>query len=141
MYMYPMLFYAMLCYPMYMYRMLFYVMLCYPMYMYRMLFYVMLCYPMYMYRMLFYVMLCYPMYMYRMLFLSILFYAVLWCIVAYIQNLSQGHHTNIIIFDHGRGGGWEGAPIYSRRGCSSKFSKETPKSYHIGCWSSQFYSL
>ena len=34
-----------------------------------------------------------------------------------------------------------GTPIYNLRGCSLKFSKETPKSYHIGCGSSQFYSL
>ena len=34
-----------------------------------------------------------------------------------------------------------GTPIYKWRGCSSKFSKETPKSYHIGCGCSQFYSL
>ena len=31
-------------------------------------------------------------------------------------------------------------PGGGRRGCSSKFSKATPKSYHIGCGSSQFYS-
>ena len=37
------------------------------------------------------------------------------------------------------GGG--GTPIYNWRGCSSKISKETPKSYHIGRGSSQFYSL
>ena len=34
-----------------------------------------------------------------------------------------------------------GTPIYNCRGCSSKFSKETPKSYHIGSGSSQFYSI
>ena len=34
-----------------------------------------------------------------------------------------------------------GTPIYNGQGCSAKFSKETPKSYHIGCGSSQFYSL
>ena len=39
-----------------------------------------------------------------------------------------------------RAWGWV-TPIYNWRGCSSKFSKETPKSYHIGCVSSQFYSL
>ena len=32
-------------------------------------------------------------------------------------------------------------PTYNWQGCSSKFSKETPKSYHIGCGSSQFYCL
>ena len=37
------------------------------------------------------------------------------------------------------GGG--GATINNWRGCSSKFSKATPKSYYIGCGSSQFYSL
>ena len=34
-----------------------------------------------------------------------------------------------------------GTPIYNWRGCSSAFSKATPKSYHIGCGYSQFYSL
>ena len=34
-----------------------------------------------------------------------------------------------------------GTSIYKRQGCLSKFSKETPKRYHIGCGSSQFYSL
>ena len=41
---------------------------------------------------------------------------------------------------HGDGGGG-GAPIYKWRRYSSKLSKATPKSYHIGCGSSQFYSL
>ena len=41
----------------------------------------------------------------------------------------------------GGGGEGGGTPIYNLRGCSSKFSKETPKSYHIGCGSSQLYSL
>ena len=36
-----------------------------------------------------------------------------------------------------RGGG---TPIYNLQGCSSKFSKTTPKSYQFGCGSSQFYS-
>ena len=37
------------------------------------------------------------------------------------------------------GGG--GTPVYNWRRSSSKFSKATPKSYHIGCGSSQFHSL
>ena len=45
----------------------------------------------------------------------------------------------LLVSPGGPGGG--GTPIDNRRGCSSKFSKETPRSYHIRCGSSQFYSL
>ena len=38
-------------------------------------------------------------------------------------------------------GGEGGLPYITDGGCSSKFSKETRKSYHIGCGSSQFCSL
>ena len=53
--------------------------------------------------------------------------------------LKSDWQRRIELLGNKSGGGGE-SHIYWRR-CSSKFAKETPKNYHIGCGSSQFYSL